>query len=174
MQSTLLCCSQQHTVERFRQANDGHGAILFREIQLGGHTALIGLDTGCEKSTISQQFLDRFHIPSTLIQVANAQIDTGAESTVSASHRITLPLFLKPYNVLTEFLVLPRLAAPLDALLSWSWLRAMKVRIDCANNDLTLHDVPAPEHLCDLSFGILQPRMASASSNQLPPTIPLA
>ena len=108
------------------------------------------------KCSISQTFLDQFDVPDEYTKRVNCQIDNGGEQLIPASTSIVLPIKLPSHTVSTEFLVLPRLAAPVDALLSWSWGIKMKLVLDFDKNDLHLREAPPPSACVPDDFRLLR------------------
>jgi len=134
--STIIVNSQsQHNqIQSFKQANENHGQVCHMTLSIGGHTAVVGVDTGCARCVLSQQFLDKFDIPPDWKRPYLAEIDNGSVANIRTSEMITLPLKFQTDSLRTDWIILPRLAAPLDALISWSWLVRMAVIIDCDAN----------------------------------------
>ncbi|MGA9041568.1 MAG: retropepsin-like aspartic protease [Terriglobales bacterium] len=126
----------------FQSANDGCGQVLHRKWPLGTQPAIMALDTGCAKCIISQQFLDKFNVPSSFFKSVQVQVDNGT-SRIPIQHSIVLPVTVSGFHIATDFLVVPSLPTPLDALLSWSWGRNLQVVLDFASNDLQMK-VPPP------------------------------
>ena len=159
--STMIV--QAHTttdaITHFEQANDSHGLICFRNMTIGGFPARVGIDTGCSHSTIAQTFLDKFDIPEDWTQSVNVEVDNGTPSKLVAQHKVFLPLQLKSgENLDTSWLVLPSLAQPLDALLSWSWAIKTKLLIDASANIISFKEPIPNKFLVPTSYHILQPR----------------
>ena len=145
-----------NSVQRFEQLNNGRGPVCFRKVTIAGQPALIGIDTGCERCAISKQFLQRFVVPAHLVQSVKSEVDHGGQQNIHSSEVVTLPLLIGNHNVTTSWIVLPRLAAPIDALVSWSWLCSLKVVLDCELNDMVLKEPPPSVSCVPLSYCVLQ------------------
>jgi hypothetical protein len=154
---SLVVASQAEpqSVAAFQQQNDGRGQICVRQFLIGGHPAVIGFDTGCAKCTISQEFLSRFDVPPGYLKPMHIEIDNGGPKPIITSHAVVLPLKLQSHNIATEWIIMPRLATPLDALVSWSWAVQLKVIIDCDANTLVFKEPPPPTHCVPADFNLL-------------------
>jgi len=164
--STLVVAMQSHAdpIASFKRANEGRGQVCVREMSIGGQPAIIGIDTGCAKCTISQGFLDRFVIPPDYLTPNCAEIDNGSANTIKTTASVLLPVNFKQGSIATEWIILPRLAAPLDALLSWSWAIKMKLIIDCEANSIDFKG-PPPSTVCvSPDFHSLVPKPLAAPS----------
>ena len=83
-------------------------------------------------------------IPSTYFQSVALNVDNGSDHLIPVTQTVLLPLQLQTCNIATEWLVVPQLAAPLDALISWSWGIKLQLTIDFAANEiLWKHKPPA-------------------------------
>jgi len=143
-------------LQTFQQANEGRGQICHRTIKVGGQSAVVGIDTGCVKCTISQHFLDKFIVPSEFKKQVNAEIDNGGPTTIKATESILLPINFKQASIATDWVIMPRLAAPLDSLISWSWAVKMKLVIDCEANSLDFKGAPPATVFASPDFHFLQ------------------
>jgi len=165
--STLIV--QAHTttdaVTHFEQAHDSHGLVCFRNLTIGGFPARVGIDTGCSHSTIAQTFLDKFNIPEDWTQSVNVEVDNGTPSKLISQQKVFLPLQLKSgENLDTSWLVLPSLAQPLDALLSWSFAIKTKLLIDASANTISFKEPIPTKFLVPTSYHVLQPRSAALTA----------
>ena len=121
-------------------------------LPLGSQTALVGLDTGCARCVVSQQFLDRFILPEGSKRPCMADIDNGSSAPLHTTEIVTLPIQIGSHFMRTDWIVVPRLAAPLDALISWSWMSKMKIVLDCDANFITFKQPPSSAFLVPSTF----------------------
>jgi hypothetical protein len=165
--------SVSEQISDFKAANQGSGQILHRQWKIGTHEATVAIDTGCAKPIISQQFLDRFEIPVEFFRTVDYKIDNGT-TLFPVTRSIVLPVQFATHHVATEFLVVPQLAAPLDALLSWSWGRKLNVVLDFATNNLSMTQLPPASCLVAATFHQLRLKEpTSATSIQSVPLQPI-
>ncbi|MGA9041552.1 MAG: hypothetical protein WB421_13530 [Terriglobales bacterium] len=146
----------------FKVANDGSGQVLHRQWQIGSQEATVAIDTGCAKSIIAQRFLEQFDIPADYYKKVDVKVDNGTTVT-TITQSIVLPVHFGHYHIATEFLVVPKLAQPLDALLSWSWGRTLNVVLDFANNDLSMTEEPPQFCQVPATFHQLKPKSVTSA-----------
>ena len=170
--STVIVNSQSNhnSLQSFKQANEHHGQVCHMTLSIGGHPAIVGVDTGCARCVISQQFLDKFVIPADWKRPSLAEIDNGSVANIRTTEIITLPLKFHTDSLITDWIILPRLAAPLDALLSWSWLVRMAVIIDCDANMIQFKAPMPAKFLVAPDFRQLKMKSESSTS-QLDPNL---
>ena len=122
---------------------------------------------------ISQQFLYKFNVPAEWKVPCNVRVDngSGADGGLIATAKIVLPIQISSGpNLSTEWYILPQLASPMDALLSWKWGIGFKLLLDCEKNEIFLKENPPAAYLASPDFHRLLPRTPSVV---LPAVLPV-
>ena len=113
----------QDVLTAFKMANEHKGQVCYRMLKIGCQEALVGIDTGCSTSSISQNFLDnKFCCAASQVHRQTVLVDNGSAKHLTVSSRVELQLHLSDGTVLHCLrMVIPHLVQPLNVLLLWSF-----------------------------------------------------